>query len=52
MHDVSMPGIDADAKPLQLVFHNDDKTPMEFVFSLFRAVFGKAEKEPIHLFDP
>lgn len=29
------------AAPMQIVFHNDDKTPVDFVFDLFRTVFGK-----------
>ncbi len=31
--------------PIRLVFHKDDKTPQEFVISLFRTVFGKSERE-------
>jgi ATP-dependent Clp protease adapter protein ClpS len=35
------------AEPMQIVFHNDDKTPFEFVLDLFRTVFGKQEREAI-----
>ncbi len=32
-------------EPAQLVIHNDDDTPDEFVISLLRQVFGKTERE-------
>jgi ATP-dependent Clp protease adapter protein ClpS len=41
MQDVSA----AVAGSIRLVFHNDDKTPEEFVISLLRTVFGKSERE-------
>ena len=34
--------------PVQLVLHNDDTTPMEFVMQLLRDVFGKHAKAPSH----
>jgi ATP-dependent Clp protease adapter protein ClpS len=40
MHDVFN-----DAEPIRLVFHNDDKTPMEFVTGLLQTVFGKPERD-------
>lgn len=36
MHDVQ-----AEAGHLQVIFHNDDKTPVEFVLELLHSVFGK-----------
>ncbi|HLZ04447.1 MAG TPA: ATP-dependent Clp protease adaptor ClpS [Bradyrhizobium sp.] len=30
---------------VRLVFHNDDKTPVEFVISLLRDVFGRTERD-------
>ena len=33
------------AESTQLVFHNDDKTPVDFVVALLRTVFGKSERE-------
>jgi ATP-dependent Clp protease adapter protein ClpS len=33
------------AGSIRLVFHNDDKTPEEFVISLLRTVFGKSQRE-------
>ncbi|HEX2367045.1 MAG TPA: ATP-dependent Clp protease adaptor ClpS, partial [Bradyrhizobium sp.] len=44
MHDVSV-----DTAPVQLVVHNDDQTPMEFVADVLQAVFGKPELEAIGL---
>ena len=35
------------AEPVVLVFDNDDKTPMEFVVSLLRVVFGKSERDAV-----
>lgn len=32
-------------EPAQLVIHNDDETPDEFVIGLLRQVFGKSERE-------
>ncbi len=32
-------------EPAQLVIHNDDDTPDEFVISLLCQVFGKSERE-------
>ena len=32
-------------EPAQLVIHNDDETPVEFVITLLRQVFGKSERE-------
>ncbi|MGY4284013.1 ATP-dependent Clp protease adapter protein ClpS [Bradyrhizobium sp. LM2.7] len=32
-------------EPAQLVIHNDEDTPDEFVISLLRQVFGKSERE-------
>ena len=29
----------------RLIFHNDDNTPVEFVISLLRTVFGKSERD-------
>ncbi|WP_249156447.1 ATP-dependent Clp protease adaptor ClpS [Bradyrhizobium japonicum] len=36
-------------EPAQLVIHNDDDTPDEFVIGLLRQVFGKTEREAIAL---
>ena len=36
---------DAVAEPIRLIFHNDDKTPVEFISSLLRTVFGKSERD-------
>jgi ATP-dependent Clp protease adapter protein ClpS len=44
MHDVSV-----DTASVQLVVHNDDQTPMEFVADVLQAVFGKPELEAIGL---
>jgi ATP-dependent Clp protease adapter protein ClpS len=33
------------AESVRLVFHNDDKTPEEFIISLLRTVFGRSERE-------
>jgi ATP-dependent Clp protease adapter protein ClpS len=35
----------ADAEPVLLVFHNDDKTPFDFVVELFCEVFGRHERD-------
>ncbi len=35
----------ADAEPVLLVIHNDDKTPFNFVVELFREVFGRHERD-------
>src|SRR5262249_10135291 len=40
-------GIDADAEPVQLVFHNDRLTPFGFVVELLSGVFGKTEREAV-----
>jgi ATP-dependent Clp protease adapter protein ClpS len=45
MHDVV-----ANAGSFQLVFHNDDDTPQEFIAELLRNVFGKSDREIIALF--
>ena len=37
------------ATPVQLVIHNDETTPMEFVMQLFREVFGKRQQEAFAL---
>jgi ATP-dependent Clp protease adapter protein ClpS len=42
-----MQDVFADGAPVQLVFHNDDDTPAEFVKGLLRNVFGKPEKDAI-----
>ena len=44
MHDVSV-----DTASVQLVVHNDDQTPTEFVADVLQAVFGKPELEAIGL---
>jgi ATP-dependent Clp protease adapter protein ClpS len=36
-------------EPVQLVFHNDDETPIEFVVQLLRDVFGKRQQEAVAL---
>jgi len=36
---------DAVAEPVRLIFHNDDETPVEFVISMLRTVFGKSERD-------
>src|SRR5581483_11883243 len=36
---------DVVAEPIRLIFHNDDKTPVDFVVSLLRTVFGKSERD-------
>ncbi|MDE5445566.1 AAA family ATPase [Bradyrhizobium sp. CSA207] len=38
-----------DDQPAQLVIHNDDDTPGEFVIDLLRQVFGKTEREAVAL---
>jgi ATP-dependent 26S proteasome regulatory subunit/ATP-dependent Clp protease adapter protein ClpS len=40
-----MADVGADATPVGLVFHNDDKTPAEFVAQLLREVFGRPARE-------
>ncbi len=35
--------------PFQLVFHNDEDTPMEFVMQLFRDVFGEHAQDAFAL---
>jgi len=42
-----MDQLSAVGTPVQLVFHNDDSTPTEFVVQLFRDVFGKSERDAI-----
>jgi ATP-dependent Clp protease adapter protein ClpS len=42
-----MQDVSSDGEPIQLVFHNDDDTPAEFVKELLRHVFGKPEKDAI-----
>ncbi|MGH6714730.1 MAG: ATP-dependent Clp protease adaptor ClpS [Bradyrhizobium sp.] len=42
-----MDDVYASEAPVRLVFHNDDKTPVEFVRELLRTVFGKLEKDAI-----
>src|SRR5262249_525989 len=36
-----MQDVCADSAPVGLIFHNDDKTPAEFVAPLLREVFGR-----------
>ena len=36
----------AETIALQLVFHDDDQTPWEFVVDLLRSVFGRSQEEP------
>jgi ATP-dependent Clp protease adapter protein ClpS len=33
------------AEQVRLIFHNDDKTPVEFVISMLRTVLGKSERD-------
>src|SRR5436853_6528850 len=40
-----MSNMRGEREPVQLVIHNDDDTPDEFVIGLFRQVFGKTERE-------
>jgi ATP-dependent Clp protease adapter protein ClpS len=42
MHDIC-----ADTGSIQLFFHDDDDTPVEFVRELMRTVFGKSERDAI-----
>lgn len=34
-----------ETQPTQLIIHNDDETPDQFVMDLLRQVFGKSERE-------
>src|ERR1700745_3637558 len=40
-----MQGVCSDSAPVGLIFHNDDKTPAEFVAQLLREVFGRPARE-------
>src|SRR5262249_16925990 len=40
-----MQDVCADSAPVGLIFHNDDKTPAEFVAQLLREVFGRPVRE-------
>jgi ATP-dependent Clp protease adapter protein ClpS len=40
MHDVC-------AKSVALIFHNDTKTPRDFIVSILRTVFGKSERDAV-----
>lgn len=44
-----MSNMRGEREPAQLVIHNDDDTPDEFVIGLLRQVFGKTEREAIAL---
>ncbi|OAF11608.1 ATP-dependent Clp protease adaptor ClpS [Bradyrhizobium neotropicale] len=44
-----MSNMRSEREPAQLVIHNDDDTPDEFVVELLRRVFGKSEREAIAL---
>ena len=38
---------DMSSEPIGIWFHNDDKTPREFVVSMLRSVFGKSAREAV-----
>ena len=44
-----MPDLPGDAQHLQLVIHNDDETPADFVAELLCSVFGKPGAEAMEL---
>ena len=44
-----MDQIAATAEPVQLVFHDDDDTPYEFIIELLCTLFGKQKREAIEL---
>ncbi|WFU54710.1 ATP-dependent Clp protease adaptor ClpS [Bradyrhizobium pachyrhizi] len=46
---VLMDPVCADADFIQLVFHNDDDTPVGFVVRLLREVFGKQQRDAVAL---
>jgi ATP-dependent Clp protease adapter protein ClpS len=47
--EVYMDQLSAVDTPIQLVFHNDDDTPIEFVMQLLRDVFGKHAQDVLAL---